>query len=50
MGTMQYGSGQEWMIPDHDEGVKQLKYAYDKGINVSLRLHFASVPVVCIEN
>jgi hypothetical protein len=23
------------MIPDHDEGVRQLKYAYDKGINVS---------------
>ncbi len=22
------------MIPDHDEGIKQLKYAYDKGINV----------------
>jgi predicted aldo/keto reductase-like oxidoreductase len=35
---MQYGSGQEWMIPDHEEGVKQLKYAYDKGINVSTPL------------
>lgn len=23
------------MIPDHDEGIRQLKYAYDKGINVS---------------
>lgn len=32
---MQYGSGQDWMIPDHDEGIKQLKYAYDQGINVS---------------
>lgn len=21
------------MIPDHDEGVRQMKYAYDKGIN-----------------
>ena len=35
---MQYGSGNEWMIPDHAEGVRQLKYAYDKGINVSYRL------------
>ncbi|WRT64788.1 uncharacterized protein IL334_001722 [Kwoniella shivajii] len=33
LGCMQYGSGQEWMIPDHDEGIKQLKYAYDQGIN-----------------
>ncbi|WWC67924.1 uncharacterized protein I206_101843 [Kwoniella pini CBS 10737] len=33
LGCMQYGSGQDWMIPDHDEGIKQLKYAYDKGIN-----------------
>ena len=32
---MQYGSGQDWMIPDHEEGIRQLKYAYDKGINVS---------------
>ena len=41
---MQYGSGQEWMITDHEEGIRQLKYAYDKGINVS----FASawVPIV----
>ena len=31
---MQYGSGQDWMIPDHEEGIRQLKYAYDKGINV----------------
>lgn len=23
------------MIPDHDEGISQLKYAYDQGINVS---------------
>ena len=23
------------MIPDHEEGIRQLKYAYDKGINVS---------------
>ncbi|WWC86923.1 uncharacterized protein L201_001802 [Kwoniella dendrophila CBS 6074] len=33
LGCMQYGSGQEWMISDHDEGIKQLKYAYDQGIN-----------------
>ncbi|WVQ98054.1 hypothetical protein IAU59_005176 [Kwoniella sp. CBS 9459] len=33
LGCMQYGSGQEWMIPDHEEGIKQLKYAYDQGIN-----------------
>jgi hypothetical protein len=33
---MQYGSGQDWMITDHEEGIRQLKYAYDKGINVSL--------------
>ncbi|WVW78478.1 hypothetical protein I302_100432 [Kwoniella bestiolae CBS 10118] len=33
LGCMQYGSGQDWMIPDHDEGIRQLKYAYDKGIN-----------------
>jgi len=33
LGCMQYGSGQEWMIPDHDEGIRQLKYAYDQGIN-----------------
>jgi len=33
LGCMQYGSGQDWMIPDHDEGVRQLKYAYDKGIH-----------------
>jgi len=32
---MQYGSGQDWMIRDHEEGIRQLKYAYDKGINVS---------------
>lgn len=31
---MQYGSA-DWMINDHDEAIKQLKYAYDKGINVS---------------
>ena len=35
LGVMQYGSGQDWMISDHDEGIKQMKYAYDKGINVS---------------
>lgn len=35
LGCMQYGSGQGWMIPDHEEGIRQLKYAYDKGINVS---------------
>jgi hypothetical protein len=40
LGCMQYGSGQDWMIPDHEEGIRQLKYAYDKGINVSLRYHF----------
>ncbi|WWD21475.1 hypothetical protein CI109_105961 [Kwoniella shandongensis] len=33
LGCMQYGSGQEWMIPDHEEGIRQLKYAYDIGIN-----------------
>ncbi|WVR04625.1 hypothetical protein IAU60_001636 [Kwoniella sp. DSM 27419] len=33
LGCMQYGSGQAWMITDHDEGIKQLKYAYDQGIN-----------------
>jgi aryl-alcohol dehydrogenase-like predicted oxidoreductase len=38
LGCMQYGSGQDWMIPDHDEGVRQLKYAYDKGINVGFLL------------
>ena len=32
---MQYGSGAQWMIADHAEGVRQLKYAYDQGINVS---------------
>jgi hypothetical protein len=31
---MTYGSGQEWMIADHDEGIRQMKYAYDQGINV----------------
>jgi hypothetical protein len=36
LGCMQYGSLQDWMIPDHEEGIRQLKYAYDKGINVSL--------------
>lgn len=35
LGVMQYGSGQDWMIADHEEGILQLKYAYDKGINVS---------------
>lgn len=34
LGLMTYGSGQEWMIGDHDEGIRQMKYAYDKGINV----------------
>ena len=34
MGCMQYGSQQSWMISDHAEGIKQLKYAYDQGINV----------------
>jgi len=33
LGCMQYGSGNDWMIPDHEEGIRQLKYAYDKGIN-----------------
>jgi hypothetical protein len=41
LGCMQYGSGQEWMIADHDEGVRQLKYAYDQGINVSGGSRFA---------
>ena len=42
LGCMQYGSGQDWMIPDHEEGIRQLKYAYDKGINVGLfdRVYF----------
>lgn len=25
LGVMQYGSGQDWMITDHDEGVRQMK-------------------------
>ncbi|RSH92127.1 hypothetical protein EHS25_008542 [Saitozyma podzolica] len=33
LGVMTYGSGQEWMIADHDEGIRQMKYAYDQGIN-----------------
>ncbi|WVQ83229.1 hypothetical protein IAT38_005368 [Cryptococcus sp. DSM 104549] len=33
LGCMQYGSGQSWMIPDHAEGIRQMKYAYDLGIN-----------------
>ncbi|GFZ48855.1 LOW QUALITY PROTEIN: Putative aryl-alcohol dehydrogenase [Saitozyma sp. JCM 24511] len=33
LGLMTYGSGQEWMIADHDEGIRQIKYAYDQGIN-----------------
>ena len=32
---MTYGSGFEWMISDEQEAIKQMKYAYDKGINVS---------------
>ncbi len=36
LGLMQYGSGSEWMIPDHAEGIRQIKYAYDQGINVSM--------------
>ena len=24
------------MISDHDEGIRQMKFAYDQGINVSL--------------
>lgn len=36
MGCMQYGSSQGWMIADHEEGISQLKYAYDRGINVSI--------------
>ena len=35
---MTYGSGAEWMIADHDESIRQIKYAYDQGINVSLVL------------
>jgi len=33
LGVMQYGSGSDWMISDHQEGIRQLKYAYDQGIN-----------------
>ncbi|KAI9636439.1 NADP-dependent oxidoreductase domain-containing protein [Dioszegia hungarica] len=33
LGVMTYGSGQDWMIPDHEEGIRQMKYAYDQGIN-----------------
>ncbi|ORX33739.1 NADP-dependent oxidoreductase domain-containing protein [Kockovaella imperatae] len=33
LGCMTYGSGGEWMISDHDESIRQIKYAYDKGIN-----------------
>jgi aryl-alcohol dehydrogenase-like predicted oxidoreductase len=37
LGCMSYGSGQpDWMIKDHDEAIKQIKYAYDQGINVRL--------------
>ena len=32
---MTYGSGFEWMISDEQEAIKQMKYAYDQGINVS---------------
>ena len=32
---MSYGSGQDWMIADHEESIRQIKYAYDQGINVS---------------
>jgi aryl-alcohol dehydrogenase-like predicted oxidoreductase len=39
LGVMTYGSGQEWMIADHDEGIRQMKYAYDQGINVSPPRH-----------
>jgi len=34
LGCMQYGSGDAWMISDHEEGMRQMKYAYDQGINV----------------
>ncbi|RSH93590.1 hypothetical protein EHS25_006235 [Saitozyma podzolica] len=33
LGCMTYGSAQGWMIPDEEECFKQLKYAYDRGIN-----------------
>jgi len=33
LGCMTYGSAQGWMIPDEEEAFKQLKYAYDLGIN-----------------
>ena len=32
---MTYGSAQPWMITDEAESFKQLKHAYDAGINVS---------------
>jgi aryl-alcohol dehydrogenase-like predicted oxidoreductase len=25
LGVMTYGSGQDWMISDHDEGIRQMK-------------------------
>lgn len=25
LGVMTYGSGQDWMIPDHEEGIRQMK-------------------------
>ena len=43
LGCMQYGSKEPWMITDHDEGIKQLKYAYDKGVNVSSSRHFDKI-------
>lgn len=32
---MSYGSNADWKISDHAEGIRQMKYAYDQGINVS---------------
>lgn len=37
------------MIPDHEEGIRQLKYAYDKGINVGpdqSTISFTPVPLL----
>ena len=36
LGCMQYGSQASWMINDHDEAIRQLKYAYGIGVNVGL--------------
>ncbi|GFZ51767.1 oxidoreductase with NAD+ or NADP+ as acceptor [Saitozyma sp. JCM 24511] len=33
LGCMSYGSGFSWMIEDEQEAIKQMKHAYDRGIN-----------------